>query len=254
MEPLEILAVALAGFVAAAINAVAGGGTLISFPVLVALGYGSKVANVTNAVGLVPGLFGGSLAYRQEIRRQPENVRAILLPALLGALAGSAILLSTPESAFDAVVPFLILAACALLAFQDRIAVFFFGPTGSDGQPPRARRLLMQLPLFLAAVYGAYFGAGLGIVVLATFGMTLPDDIQRSNALKGLVALIVNGLAAVYFALFGDVAWTAAGVMAAAAIGGGYLGGSLARRLPRQALRRAIIAYGTLAAIVMLIS
>jgi uncharacterized membrane protein YfcA len=253
MEPIEVAAIAAAAFAAAMINAVAGGGTLITFPVLIAVGYDSKVANVTNALGIVPGLVGGSLGYRRELRRQPENVRAILPPAVLGSLAGSAILLSTPESTFDAVVPFLILGACALLTFQDRIARFFFGTTGSDGELQPRRIPLMQVGLFFAAVYGAYFGAGLGIIILAVFGMTLPDDIQRSNALRGLVALIVNALAAVYFALFGDVAWTAAAIMAVSAIGGGYLGASLARRLKREVLRGGIIVYGTLAAILLLI-
>jgi uncharacterized membrane protein YfcA len=254
MDPLEVAAIAAGGFVAAAINAVAGGGTLISFPVLVGVGFSAKVANITNAVGVAPGFLGGSLAYREELRRQPRNVRAILLPAVLGAIAGSAILLATPESAFEAIVPFLILAACALLAFQDKISALFFGPSGLDSQAERPHLLAMQVPLFFTAVYGAYFGAAMGIILLATFGMTLPDDIQRSNALKGLVALIVNGLAAAYFAVFGDVDWTAAAIMAAAAVCGGYLGANLARRLPRQALRRGIIVYGTLAAIVLLVT
>jgi uncharacterized membrane protein YfcA len=261
-----------AAFGAGAINAVAGGGSLVSFPGLLAAGYTAKVANVTNTVALLPGYFGGSLGYRSELSRQPENIRALLLPTLLGALTGSIILLATPASAFKAIVPFLIYAACALLAFQDRLAALFRRPAklapaaaGStaaiaarpvEGLAPESAapgRLPLLVGVFVAAVYGAYFGAGLGIIVLAVLGMFLPDDIQRSNALKGIIAFITNSLAAAYFAIFAHVAWSAAAVMALAALSGGYLGVGLARRLPRSALRGFVIVFGVCAATVYLI-
>ncbi len=266
MDILEAAGLAGAAFTAATINAVAGGGTLVSFPALIAAGYSSKVSNITNTVSILPGYAGGVLAYRPELQRQPDNVKAILLPTLVGALAGSAILLSTPEAIFKAIVPFLIYGACLLLAFQDRISAFFFGtrgrgsPIGSNAGAVQTaesttaeHRLVMQLSIFGAAIYGAYFGAGLGIIVLAVLGITLPDDMQRSNALKGIIALLVNALAASYFGIFGDVAWTAAVVMAPAALVGGYLGGHLARRLNRLMLRRCVITYGLAAATFILL-
>jgi uncharacterized membrane protein YfcA len=251
---IEAVAIAAAAFVAATINAVAGGGSLVSFPVLVATGFGSKVANVTNTVGLVPGLAGGAIGYRDEIRRQPQNVRTILPPTILGAIAGSTILMSTSEADFDAIVPFLILIACGLLALQDRISLLVLGPRLVGDPPPALHRFWLYGGLFVAATYGAYFGAGLGIILFVILGLTLPDDIQRTNALRGLIALFTNGMAATYFALFAGVDWTAAGIMAIAALVGGYFGARLARRLDRKTLRGAVITYGTIAALYLMFS
>ncbi len=254
MSLLEGLALALAAFAAGAVNAVAGGGSLISFPSLVAVGYASKVANVTNTVSLLPGYFGGSLAYRSELSRQGRNVRLVFAPTLVGAVAGAVILLSTPESTFDTIVPFLILGACVLLAAQDQLARLLAPDAHAAVALSPFRIVLLQIGLFAAAVYGAYFGAGLGIIVLAVLGLLLPDDIHSSNALKGLISFFTNCLAAGYFALFADVAWAAAAVMALAALGGGYLGVGAARRLPRGGLRLFVIAYGVSAAVVLLVT
>ena len=253
MDLLEALAIAAAAFVAATINAVAGGGSLISFPVLVATGFSSKVANVTNTVGLVPGLAGGAIGYRDEIARQPQNVRTILPPTILGAVTGSTVLILTPESEFEAIVPFLVLAACALLAFQDRISQLVFGNRLDSEAAPALHRYWLYGGIFVSATYGAYFGAGLGIILFVVLGLALPDDIQRTNALRGLIALFTNGLAATYFALFANVDWAAAGVMAVAALGGGYFGARVARRLSRKTLRGAVISYGTLAGFYLLL-
>jgi uncharacterized membrane protein YfcA len=248
----EAILLALAAFAAGGINAVAGGGTLITFPVLLAVGYGAIVANVTNTVAIWPGTAGGSWAYRGEISRQRRTIIAIAVPVVVGAVAGSALLLSTPESTFEWIVPFLILGACALLAFQDRLTRLFF--SGTDDNLLGGRNLwLMRFGVLLVANYGGYFGAAMGIIMLALFGLLLPEDIQHANALKGLVAMAVNGIAVVYFALFGDVAWEAAGVMAVAALAGGYLGVGIARRLPKEKLRLVAVTYGTFAAIILLI-
>lgn len=251
MSPLEALALAAAAFAAGAINAVAGGGSLISFPALLAAGYASKTANVTNSVALWPGYVSGSVGYRAELGRQRRRVVALAAPSVLGALAGSAILLSTPQRAFDVVVPYLIVFACVLMAAQDRLSGFAIThrirSRGEDHVP-----LALHLGIFLLAIYGAYFGAGLGILTLAVLGILLPDDIQHSNALKGMLSLLINAVAVVYFAAFGPVRWLPALVMAAGAIAGGYLGVGVARRLGRRWLRVAVVAYGlTVAAILV---
>ena len=251
MDPLETVLLAVAAFTSGAVNAIAGGGSLISFPALLAAGYPSKVANVTNTVAVAPGNFGGSIAYRKELLDQKPAILSLAIPTLAGALLGSAILISTPESTFDRLVPFLILSACAVLGLQDRIGGFAARHKLAAAQ--WQKDWLLRAGIFLVAIYGAYFGAGMGIVVLALLGILMPDDIQRSNALKGLFAFAVNTLAAVYFGLVGPVAWTIAGIMAVAALAGGYGGVSVARRLSRQRLRSAVIVYGTVAAFYLML-
>jgi len=251
MTVLEGIAVLAAAFAAGAINAVAGGGSLVSFPALLAAGYPAKPANVTNTVALWPGYLGGSLAYRPELRRQRRRVLLLLAPSILGALAGSAILLATPGDTFRAVVPFLILFAAALLVFQDRLASLAQAhhlASRADGHVP----LALHAAIFVLAVYGAYFGAGLGIMTIAVLAVLLPDDIQHSNALKGMLSLLINAVAVVYFAAFGPVRWAPAVVMAGGALAGGYLGAGLARRLGPLWLRRAIVAYAVVVAVVLL--
>lgn len=252
MSIIEYLGLLLAAFTAGAINAVAGGGSLISFPALIAFGYPSKTANVTNTVALWPGYLAGSVGYRAELRLQRRRLLALAAPSIVGALAGSVILISTPQSAFDVIVPFLILFACALMAFQDRLAAFAqthrLASRGADHVP-----LPLLASTFVLAIYGAYFGAGLGILTLAFLSILLPDDIQHSNALKGMLSLIINAIAVVYFALFGPVEWAPAAVMAAGAMAGGYLGVGVARRLGRQWLRVAVIAYGLVVVVVLLV-
>lgn len=233
----------VAAFAAGAINAVAGGGSLVSFPALLAAGYPAKPANVTNSVALWPGYLGGTLGYRREAAAQRRRVVALLLPSALGAVAGSVILLETPESAFETLVPYLILFACVLLGAQGRVSEFAvrhrITARSEDHIPPA-----LVLGVFLLAVYGAYFGAGLGILTLAALGILLPDDLQRSNALKGILSMVINAVAVAWFAAFGPVRWLPALVMATAALCGGYLGAGLARRLGAKWLRRAVIAYG----------
>lgn len=252
MSIIEYFGLLLAAFVAGAINAVAGGGSLISFPMLIAVGYPSKTANVTNTVALWPGYAAGSVGYRTELGRQRTRLVALAAPSILGALAGSVILISTPQSAFDVIVPFLILFACALMAFQDRLASFAqthrLASRGADHVP-----LPLLASTFVLAIYGAYFGAGLGILTLAFLSILLPDDIQHSNALKGMLSLIINAIAVVYFALFGPVEWTPAVVMAVGAMAGGYLGVGIARKLGRRWLRIAVISYGLVVVAVLLV-
>lgn len=252
MDVIEALGLAAAAFAAGAINSVAGGGSLVSFPALIAAGYPSKTANVTNTVALWPGYIGGSIGYRGELERQRRRIVALTVPSVIGALLGSVILLATPDSAFDAIVPFLILFACGLMAFQDplgRFAQTHRLVSRADDHVP----LALHLGIVVLSMYGAYFGAGLGIMTLAVLGILLPDDIQHSNALKGLLSALINLVAVVYFGLFGPVEWLPAFVMAAGALAGGYYGVGIARRLGRKWLRITVIAYGVFVALVLLI-
>ncbi len=248
----EAVLVLAAAFAAGAINAVAGGGSLVSFPALLAAGYPAKPANVTNTVALWPGYLGGSLAYRPELRRQRRRVALLVAPSVLGAVAGSAILLATPGDTFEAIVPFLILFAAALLVFQDRLAEFAqahrLASQDGDHVP-----LTLHAAMFALAIYGAYFGAGLGIMTIAVLAVLLPDDIQHSNALKGMLSLFINAAAVVYFAAFGPVRWGPAALMAGGALAGGYLGVGVARRLGPRWLRLAIVAYAVVVAVVLLV-
>jgi hypothetical protein len=251
MSLLEAVGLLTAAFAAGAINAVAGGGSLVSFPALLAAGYPSKAANVTNSVALWPGYVGGSLGYRTELTRQRRRIVVLSAPSVLGALAGSGILLATPESAFDAFVPFLILFACGLMAVQDRLGAFAtrhrLGAQHDNHVPP-----LLLAGIFLLAIYGAYFGAGLGILTLAVLAILLPENLQQSNALKGMLSLLINAVAVVYFAAFGPVEWAPAAVMASGALAGGYLGVGIARRLGKRPLQITVIGYGIVVAAVLL--
>lgn len=194
---IEILGLALAAFMGGGINAVAGGGSLITFPVLLAVGYPAKVANVTNTVALWPGYIGGSLGYRALLVPQKHTIMVLMVSSVLGAIVGSAILLLTSEASFRAIVPFLILGAAILLAFQVRLGALI---QRLKRAAPIAGRVPLELhpAVFLLAIYGAYFGAGLGTLTLAVLSILLPDDLQRSNALKGMLSLIINAVAAAW--------------------------------------------------------
>jgi uncharacterized membrane protein YfcA len=252
MSVLEAVGLLAVAFTAGAINAVAGGGSLISFPALIAAGYPSKTANITNTVALWPGYVGGSLGYREELRGQASRLVQLAIPNVAGAVVGSAILLLTPESAFDVVVPFLIVFACVLIAVQDRISAYTehhraaFEASGRMPMPVHAS-------MFLLGMYGAYFGAALGIMTLAVFMVLLADNIQRLNALKGMSSLIINAVAVLIFAFSGLVEWAPAAVMAVGAVAGGYLGVGVARRLGREPLRIAVVAYGIIVATVLFV-
>lgn len=252
MDVLEAVGLAAAAFVAGAINAVAGGGSLISFPALLAVGYDAKAANVTNTVAIWPGTVGGSFAYRGELSRQRRRILVLLGPTIAGALAGSALLLTTSSDTFDAIVPFLIMIGVVLILFQDSIGKFTSGRhfvSQGDNHIP----IFLMVTVFLGAIYGGYFGAGMSIILLGALSIMLPDDIHHSNALKGILAGVVNGVAVLYFIAFGPVRWGPAALMAGAALGGGFLGVGIARRIGPQWLRRAVVVYGTAAAIVLLV-
>jgi uncharacterized protein len=231
---------------AGAVNAVAGGGSLISFPALLAVGYPSVTANVTNMIAVTPGYASGSTAYRAELRGQRGRIRDLGLTTALGTAVGTAILLLAPEGAFDAVVPFLVLLACALLAAQPLLAraVAARAPGGPG----------LHGGVFAAAIYGGYFGAGLGIMLLAVLGAFVVDDLQRLNALKGVLSLVVALVAGALVAVLGPVAWGPALLMAVANVAGGWIGARVARRLPAAALRWGIVVFGVAVGGVLLAS
>lgn len=245
LGPLSIGLLAVGALAAGAVNAVAGGGSLISFPALLAVGYPALTANITNTVALSPGYLGGTIGYRRELGGQ--RTRAIVLSAtsVAGALAGSALLLVSSPELFERIVPYLILLACALLAAQEplgRLVERRVGPV--EDAAGRGRWVPLLAIQFVAAIYGAYFGAGLGIMLLALLGIFIADTLQRLNALKGVLSLVINVVGAVYFAVFAEVVWVAVAIMAAASLVGGRAGVALARRLDDRALRWLVVVFG----------
>ncbi len=237
--------IAIAGFLAGGVNAVAGGGSLISFPALVAAGLPTLDANVTNTTAVWPGYLGSAMAYRAELADQRSRLRNLGVTSVLGGAAGSVILLAAPDAVFDAVVPFLVLFGSLLLLAQPRIAAAVRNRTGSG------RRDMVQLhaAVFVAAVYGAYFGGGLGVILLAVLGIFVADHLQRLNALKSAISLIINTIALVAFALFGPVDWLSVAIVAPASLAGGYVGGRMARRLSPDGLRTTVVVFGVVVAI-----
>ncbi len=252
LDPLTVAGLAAAAGAAGAVNAIAGGGTLITFPALLGAGYSSKVANVTSTVAIWPGTIGGSLAYHRELRLRARRVLTLSAPAIAGALLGSILLLATSQRLFDSIVPWLILFAAGLLAVNSRLATFALthgiGARDEDHTPPS-----LIAATFFIGVYGGYFGAGIGILMLAFIAILAPDDIQYANAVKGMLALLMNFVALAVFSVFGPVQWLPAAVMAVAALLGGYLGVALARRLNSTVLRRMIVVWGFSQGIYLLI-
>jgi uncharacterized membrane protein YfcA len=240
--------------VAGGVNAVAGGGSLLSFPALLAAGYPALTANVTNTVALFPGYLGGTLGYRRELAGQRRRAVTLGLVSVAGALLGSVLLVRSPAALFEAVVPYLILLACALLAAQTRLASLVEARLERTEAGGAGWRLPLLLGgQFLAAVYGAYFGAGLGIMLLAILGIFVADSLQRLNALKGLLSLVINLIGAAFFALFADVVWGAVAAMAVASLLGGQAGVVVARRLNDRLLRWLVIAFGVAVALRLLL-
>jgi uncharacterized membrane protein YfcA len=256
LEPAQIALLAGAGLLAGAVNPVAGGGSLLSFPALLAVGYPALTANVTNSVALTPGYFGGTLGYRRELEGQRRRILALGATSATGAVLGAFLLVVSSAEFFERVVPFLIFLACALLAAQTRLArlVRTRRERRDDRPPADPHTLPLFAAQFLAAIYGAYFGAGVGIMMLAILGIFLADNLQRLNALKGLLSLLINGIAATYFILFADVRWVAVAVMAVTSLIGGQLGVVLARRLNDQALRWLVITFGVAVGLRLLVA
>lgn len=252
MTPLQAVLVALAGLAAGAVNVVVGSGTLITFPVLLAVGYPPLLANVSNTIGLVPGSVAGVLGYRRELRGQRARLVRLGVASAVGGLAGAGLLLVLPAEAFAAAVPALIGAAVVLVLAQPLLARRLEARRAGSTRKGDGRWL--SAAVTASGIYGGYFGAAQGVVLLGLLGTSVPADLQRINALKNVLALIVNLVAGVVFVAFaGDVAWTAVLLIAAGAIVGGRLGAALGRRLPASVLRGVIAAVGIAVLVVLLV-
>lgn len=240
----EILAIALAGLAAGTINTVVGSGTLITFPVLLAFGYPPVTANVSNTVGLVPGSASGAFGYRRELVGQGRRMLRLGSAGVLGGITGAVLLLLLPASAFKDIVPVFIALALALVVLQPRLNRLL---AKHDIVPKREGGLLTPLAVYLTGVYGGYFGAAQGILLLGILGVALPQDLHRTNALKNVLSGLINGVAGLYFILVAHIDWAPAGLIAGASILGGQLGAHYGRRLNPVALRGLIVIVGVTA-------
>lgn len=248
-SPLHFILVALAAVAAGMINALAGGGTLVTFPTLLAIGIPAVASNVTNTVALLPGYIGGTLAQSRDIRGQEKRLWLLIPAGLIGGLVGGFLLLQTGEKLFRGLIPWLILAASLLLAIQDPVRAWLTRRAAEHPDAPSHEKW-SALPVGLAAIYGGYFGAGLSVIILAALGLTFDDSLTRLNAIKQLISFSANLAAAVFFAFSGQVVWVVALVMAVGALIGGVLGGRLAGRVKPSTLRWIVVAIGVVVAII----
>lgn len=241
--------IALAAVAGGAVNAIAGGGTLITFPMLTAVGIPPVAANITNTVALAPGYLGGAMAQANDLRGQKRRLWWLLPASALGGLAGGLLLLQTEEKLFRTLAPWLILLACVLLASQGRVRAWLNRRAAAAKQHPVPEAWAI-VPVFAAAIYGGYFGAGLSVIVLAMLGLVIDDTLTRLNALKQAVAFSVNVAAAIFFIFSGQVVWLAAAVMAVGALAGGVLGGRLAGSIKPAVLRATVVSIGAVVALI----
>lgn len=241
-----------AAFVAGAINSVAGGGTLISFPSLIWVGLPSTIANATSTVAIWPGSLGGLWGYRRDLRGLPPATYALIVPSFFGGILGAVLLVMTPTAVFDRLIPLLILFATLLFMLQEQVqrVIRTTGKAHAGSKAWLVGALAFQ---FFVSLYGGYFGAGIGILMLAAFGIMGFTDIHQMNGLKNFLALCINGIASVYFIWNGMVSWSHAMVMAVGAIAGGVWGAGMARRIGPRAVRRIVIAVGFTMALALLL-
>jgi uncharacterized membrane protein YfcA len=249
LEGLDFVFIGLAALAAGAINALAGGGTLITFPVLIAVGVPAVMSNVTNTVALLPGYLGGTLAQWKDLKEQSARLWYILPASVAGGLLGGILLLYTGEKIFRQIVPYLILLASLLLAVQDPVRKWLV-KRAEQRSGGKVSDLWSTLPIGLAAIYGGYFGAGLSVIVLAALGLTMDESLTKLNALKQGVAFSVNVAAAVFFVFSGLVVWQVVLVMAVCALLGGWLGGKLAGSVKPSTLRWLVVSIGVVVAVI----
>jgi uncharacterized protein len=250
MDVGEVVAIALAGLAAGAINTVVGSGTLITFPVLLAFGYSPVTANVSNTIGLVPGSLSGAVGYRRELAGQGRRILRLGAASLVGGAVGAVLLLELPGSAFKAIVPVFIGIALVLVVLQPRLNRML---AARKVDRDLEGGIFTPLAVFAAGVYGGYFGAAQGILLVGFLGVTLPQSLQRTNALKNVLTAVVNGVAGVYFAFAAHVEWGPAGIIAGASMVGGQLGAHYGRRLPPAVLRGVIVVVGMTAIVRLLV-
>ncbi|MEV7428159.1 sulfite exporter TauE/SafE family protein [Nocardioides sp. NPDC092400] len=250
---LEHVWVALAGFGAGLLTSTVGVASLLSFPVLLAVGLPPVVANVSNTVGLVPAGAGGAVGYRRELAVHPRLTARVIVLSALGGLGGAALLLALPSSVFEAVVPWLILGTCVLVAAQPRISAALRARHGPEERAPRLR-LSAPTTVFvvLTGVYGGYFGAGAGVMMIAVLALGLDVDLGVIAGIRTTSLMASNIVAGLVFTVVADVDWAVVAVLALSSVGGGYLGARIARRLPASVLRAAVLVAGVVAAVTLL--
>jgi uncharacterized protein len=244
MTELEALAVLAAGAVAGGVNTVVGSGSLITFPTLLAVGFSPVTANVTNCVGLVPGGVAGSFGYRRELRGQWRRCGFLAIGTSLGAVLGGILLLELPDAVFDAIVPALILLAVALMAFRP-------SPKVHEGSSNDKTGIASA---FAVGIYGGYFGAAQGIILMSLLRLSYAENLQVLNAIKNVLAGVANAVAGLLFIIVADVDWGAAALIAIGSIGGSLVAARYGRRIPPEILRRIVIVYGTIVAIILIIT
>jgi uncharacterized protein len=244
MTVLEALAVLVAGAVAGGVNTVVGSGSLITFPTLLAVGYSPVTANVSNCVGLVPGGVAGSFGYRRELRGQWRRCGILAIGTTIGAVIGGILLLELPDAVFDAIVPALILLAVALMALRPSPKIH----EGGDNMPAGVASS------FVVGIYGGYFGAAQGIILMSLLRLSFAENLQVLNAMKNVLAGVANAVAGLLFIIVADVAWDAAALIAVGSVGGSLVAARYGRRIPPEILRRVVIVYGTIVAIVLIIT
>jgi len=250
MTPWAALAIFAAGLAAGTINAIVGSGSLITFPTLLALGYPPVLANVSNTIGLVPGSASGVVAYRRELEGQRSRLVKLGAASVCGAVTGAILLLALPSSVFKAAIPGLVLLATVLMAIQPRVSTWLAarGERHVHGGAP------LLVGVFLTGIYGGYFGAAQGVILISLLAIFIDDGLQRLNGTKNVLALIVNGVAALMFILFATVSWSVVVLIAAGSTIGGQLGGHYGRRLPAEVLRVCIVVVGLSVTIILFVA
>jgi uncharacterized membrane protein YfcA len=238
-----------AGLLAGGINAVAGGGSLLLFPALVAAGYGTLAANVTNSVALWPGFIGGVAGFRDQLGGERKRLTTLSVISALGTAIGCVLLLSTPQGAFDILVPFLVLLASLMLAAQPRVSRI----VGARRQGTHANKKVLYPAIGLASAWGGYFGGALGVILLGTLALTVPERLRKLNGLKTVLQLVVASVTVLVFGVFGPVDWVAVAIIAPAAMIGGFTGGQLARRLDDALLRRVVVGFGIAVSVLLFV-
>ncbi|WP_433042976.1 sulfite exporter TauE/SafE family protein [Dactylosporangium sp. CS-033363] len=245
MTPGEALLLLGGGLVAGTVNAIAGGGSLITFPLLVGLGLPGVAANVSNALSVAPGYAASVAGSRPDLEGQGRRIRTILPTIIVGTLCGSALLLFTPHEVFDVVVPFLLLGAAVMMALQKRLRA----ATRRSGKPA-----MLHLAVFGCGLYGGYFNAAMGVLLVSFLALVLDEPMRRLSALKNVFSAVVGATTVLLYSAFGPVNWAAVGVLAPATIAGGYLGARVARKLPGEVLRWTIVVFATAVAVVLFIT
>jgi uncharacterized membrane protein YfcA len=253
IDPLSALVIIAAGVAAGTINTIVGSGSLVTFPVLLLLGFPPLVANVTNTIGVVPGSISGSVGYRRELVGQRARAKPLLVAALSGGITGAGLLLALPASAFARIVPILILVTVALVAIQPRLSSWVVQRRERLGRDPRHEGgPLLLVGVYLTGIYGGYFGAAQGVILIALLAILVDDDLQRLNGLKNVLAAVINSVAAIIFIAIAPVAWLPAILLAIGSAIGGLMGAFVGRRLSPLVFRGAIILVGTVVAVRLL--